>query len=158
VVQRLIAKDGFGPTSGDRTRHSQLIESELVDALQFDRVVDPTLHATLWMHDPERGPDGLGGGSIEVHPDCRLANVIGVQTSWSSDEIQGAIEAVGIGEGDDTGDRRGLNRRRDHDLRVEEGSRGAGGVCVPSKSMSLLATTLISPEGSAKRALQKARA
>jgi hypothetical protein len=29
---------------------------------------------------------------------------------------------------------------------------------LPSKSMSLLATTVISPEGSAKRALQKARA
>lgn len=105
VVQRLIAKDGFGPTSGDRNRHSQLIESELVGTLQFDRVVDPTLHATLWMHDPERGVDGLGRGSIEVHPDCRLANVLGVQASRGSNEIQGAIEAFGIRESDDTGDR-----------------------------------------------------
>jgi hypothetical protein len=80
------------------------------------------------MHYPEGGLGDSVGRSREVHPNRRFANVLGVQASRSGDEVQGAIDAVGIREGDDAGGRRRLNRRRDHQLRVEKGGRDTGSV------------------------------
>jgi len=93
--QVVAIKDELGPQPGAEDRHLELPHRQRPGLAQLDRVDDPALHAPLRVHHPD-----CGGRRPVVERELNggVPDVAWVEPEWRIDEVDLALDALGVGE------------------------------------------------------------